>query len=243
MNFPNKARDFCEMNSLKIDGFAVVSEVLSTAQVENLREVVARIESDAVSKRETVFAIRNLLDAPEIRDLARSKPIRALVEPVLGPNCFAVRGIFFDKVAGANWKVPYHQDLSIAVKEKIAVEGFGPWSTKAGAVHVQPPREILEKMLTVRLHLDDCGAQNGALRVIAGSHELGKLDAAQIAQVRENGAEITAEVGQGGALLMRPLLLHASSPSQIPAHRRVIHLEFAADELPDGLEWREWVGI
>jgi ectoine hydroxylase-related dioxygenase (phytanoyl-CoA dioxygenase family) len=229
------------MNSLETDGFAIVPDVLSAAQVENLREVAARIESDGVSKRKNVFAIRNLLDTPEIRRLADSAAVRALVEPVLGPDCFAVRGIFFDKVAGANWKVPWHQDLSIAVQEKVEVAGFGPWSEKAGVVHVQPPRDVLERMLTVRLHLDPCGAENGALRVIAGSHMSGKLDAAQIARTRENCEEMVAEVGQGGALLMRPLLLHASSPSQSPAHRRVIHLEFAADELPNGLQWHERV--
>ncbi|MBW3637762.1 MAG: hypothetical protein KY445_15055 [Armatimonadetes bacterium] len=124
------------MNSLETDGFAILPDVLSAAQVENLRAVAARIESGGVSKRENVFAIRNLLDTREIQDLARCETMRALVEPVLGPRCFAVRGIFFDKVAGANWKVPYHQDLSIAVREKIEVEGFGPWSQKAGVVHV-----------------------------------------------------------------------------------------------------------
>ncbi len=227
--------------AIETRGWAVIENVLGAAPIEHLRAMVGEVES-GISRREWVFAIRNLLDTREIRDLARCEAIRALVEPVLGPQCFAVRGLFFDKVAGANWKVPYHQDLSIAVREKIEIEGFGPWSQKAGIVHVQPPREILERMLTVRLHLDPCGAQNGALRVIAGSHRDGKLDAAQISAARENGAEIVAEVGQGGALLMRPLLLHASSPSESPAHRRVIHLEFAAQELPSGLEWHERAG-
>ena len=36
---------------------------------------------------------------------------------------------------------------------------------------------------------------------------------------------------------MRPLLLHASSPSKVPGHRRVIHLDFASSPLPGGLYW------
>lgn len=218
------------------DGFAVIPDVLNPAQIEELREVVARIEGAGVSKRQNVFAIRNLLDSPEIQDLARSSAIRALVEPVLGPDCFAARGIFFDKTPDANWKVPWHQDLSIAVREKIEVEGFGPWSEKSGAIHVQPPAGILENMLAIRLHLDDCDGTNGALRVVPGSHTSGKLDAAQIA-LQVGKIEEIAAVGSGGAMLMRPLLLHASSPSHSPAHRRVIHLEFAASELPAGLRW------
>ncbi|HEX9998222.1 MAG TPA: phytanoyl-CoA dioxygenase family protein [Abditibacterium sp.] len=222
-------------------GFAVVNGVLSDVQIEKLREVCASIENEGVLRREGVFAIRNLLDSPPIQDLARSQAVRALVEPILGPDCFAVRGIFFDKVPGANWKVPYHQDLSIAVESKIETSGFGPWSEKAGVIHVQPPRETLENMLTVRLHLDNCSAQNGALRVLSGTHGGGKLSAPQIAAAREKQTEIVVEVGQGGALLMRPLLLHASSPTQSGAHRRVIHLEFAAADLPDSLRWLQRV--
>ncbi|PQV63863.1 Phytanoyl-CoA dioxygenase (PhyH) [Abditibacterium utsteinense] len=225
-----------KQNNLETDGFAVAPQVISEAQIEKLQKIIAQIEGAGVSKRQSVFAIRNLLNVPAIQDLARSQLIRALIEPVLGPNCFAARGIFFDKTPDANWKVPFHQDLSIAVKSRIESPGFGPWSEKAGALHVQPPREILEQMLTIRLHLDACNADNGALRVIPNSHLLGKLDAAQIARQSTKNEEI-ASVASGGAMLMRPLLLHASSPSQSPAHRRVIHLEFAAALLPAGLEW------
>jgi ectoine hydroxylase-related dioxygenase (phytanoyl-CoA dioxygenase family) len=223
-------------DQLKTDGFAVVPAIMSAAEVEKWRGVVGRIEGTGVSKRESVFAIRNLLDEPEIQDLARSAQIRQLLEPTLGKDCFAVRGIFFDKTPDANWKVPYHQDLSIAVQEKAETEGFGPWSEKAGAVHVQPPASILEKMLTIRIHLDDCDETNGALRVIPGSQHLGKIESGRVASEIESG-EVSVPVPSGGAMLMRPLLLHASSPAQNARHRRVIHLEFAGVELPGALEW------
>jgi ectoine hydroxylase-related dioxygenase (phytanoyl-CoA dioxygenase family) len=222
-------------------GFAVVPDVLNQSETSALIAAIEMPSAGSVSQRESIFAIRNLLEVPAIRDLARHPAVRALVEPVLGPNAFAARGIFFDKTPDANWKVVWHQDLSIAVQEKREVDGFGPWSVKAGAVHVQPPMEVLEKMVTVRLHLDACTEENGPLRVIAGSHRLGRLSAAQIAQQRAEEDEITVPVPLGGALLMRPLILHASSPSQTPAHRRVVHLEFAAEPLPGGLEWHQQV--
>lgn len=222
-------------------GFAVVPQVLDESQIAALIEATKAPSTGAVSQRESIFAIRNLLEVPAIRELARSPEVRALVEPILGPNAFAVRGIFFDKTPDANWKVVWHQDLSIAVQEKREVEGFGPWSVKAGAVHVQPPMAVLEKMLTVRLHLDHCTLENGPLKVIAGSHQLGRLSAAQIAEQRAQNEEIVVPVPLGGALLMRPLILHASSPSQTPAHRRVVHLEFAVEPLPEGLEWHQQV--
>jgi ectoine hydroxylase-related dioxygenase (phytanoyl-CoA dioxygenase family) len=81
-----------------------------------------------------------------------------------------VRAIFFDKSSGSNWLVPWHQDLTIAVASKCEAPGFGPWSVKDGIPHVQPPDELLKQMIALRLHLDDCDASNGALRVIPGSH-------------------------------------------------------------------------
>ena len=148
-----------------------------------------------------------------------------------------MRGILFDKTPGANWNVVWHQDLSIAVRERRDVPGFGPWSQKAGVAHVQPPPTILERMLTVRLHLDDCDEANGPLLVLPGSHRSGRLTPEQVQQWRGKTAAVPCLVPSGGALLMRPLLLHASSSSQSPRHRRVVHLEYAAEALPEGLEW------
>ena len=219
------------------NGFAIVAEVLDSATIEALIETLAPLQIAGAA------GARNLLDVLAIQSLARSPQIRALIEPILGPTCFAVRGIFFDKTAGANWKVPYHQDLSIAVAARAEAAGFGPWSVKSGVIHVQPPAEILENMLTLRLHLDACDETNGALRVLEQTHQSGKLSAAQIAVQRETGAQTVCAVPRGGALLMRPLLLHASSPARSPTHRRVIHLEWAARELPEGLNWQHRIGL
>ncbi len=139
----------------------------------------------------------------------------------------AVRGIYFDKTPEANWLVPWHQDLSIAVKQRLDVSGYGPWSTKEGVPHVQPPAELLEAMVTLRLHLDNCDESNGPLRVIPGSHRMGRLEAADIVKTRSNQKEVICSMQAGDALLMRPLLLHASSEASVPVHRRVIHLEYA----------------
>ena len=230
-----------EMLQEQIDknGFAIQENVLSVQEVSKLLIAVAQIDgSNSVRKRSGVFAVRNLLDvSPEVSELASSSAIRDLVEPILGPTFLPVRGILFDKIADANWRVPWHQDVTIAVQERVDIEGFGPWSMKADVLHVQPPAYILEGMLSVRLHLDPCGEANGALRVIPGSHREGKIPEEKIAIIRERSSERVCELGVGGILLMRPLLLHASSPSQIPEHRRVVHIDFAAVKLPGDMNW------
>ena len=104
---------------------------------------------------------------------------------------------------------------------------------------MQPPPQILGSMVTVRLHLDDCSADNGALRVLPGSHLQGELSTEAISAWIRQQQPVTCEISTGGALLMRPLLLHASAPAKNPSHRRVLHVEYAATELPNGLKWSE----
>ena len=123
--------------------------------------------------------------------------------------------------------------------DKIPSANFGGWSVKKGVVHVQPPASVLENMLTLRVHLDDCDADNGPLRVLRGSHRYGRLNDGQVEDLKHTSEEVICVVPAGGVLLMRPLVLHASSPAKIPRHRRVIHLEYAADPLPAPLRWFE----
>jgi ectoine hydroxylase-related dioxygenase (phytanoyl-CoA dioxygenase family) len=227
---------------MDVEGFAIAPEVIDAKWCLELIDAVESFQSqEAVREKSgSTYAVRRLCElVPRVADLAKSPAVRSLITPLLGQSARVVRSLLFDKTPDANWKVPWHQDLTIAVKERREVPGFGPWSVKAGVPHVQPPASVLEKMLTLRLHLDDCGPQNGPLRVLPGSHRKGVLDSTAIAETRQRRGEAVCSIQRGGAMLMWPLLLHASSPATQPGHRRVIHLEFAAEELPGGLKWHE----
>jgi ectoine hydroxylase-related dioxygenase (phytanoyl-CoA dioxygenase family) len=224
------------LRQLEESGFAIIPDVLPAATVDSLIHAIEIALGNRTDSSE--YAIRHLHQkVPAVRRLANSAMVRALVNSVLGPDGFVVRSIFFDKTPVANWKVAWHQDLTIAVRERIEVPGFAAWSIKDALVHVQPPVSVLERMVTVRFHLDDCGPENGPLQVIPKSHKAGRLTGQQISACREREKSIACVVPRGGALLMRPLLLHASSPAPTPMHRRAVHLEFACDPLPGGLEW------
>lgn len=216
-------------------GFARVPRVFGPEEVERLR-AMAPISGGRRG------GVRNLLAVHGFAELSRSAAMRRLIEPVLGAGAIAVRGLYFDKTPEANWKLPWHQDLMIAVDRRVeGLPGWGATSVKDGVPHVEPPVAVLERMLAVRIHLDDCGADNGPLRVIPGSHAHGRLSPEVIERWRREIPEVACTAARGDVLLMQPLLLHASSAADSPAHRRVIHIEYAtAEPLPDGVGW--WVG-
>lgn len=215
---------------LESTGFAILNGIATPIQCEELATGLAPLEG---------AGRRGVLSCTEVGSWARSAIIVDQLRPYFEDEPFPVRAIYFNKTPQANWSVGWHQDLTIAVKQRRDVPGFGPWSVKDGISHVQPPAGVLEKMLTVRLHLDDTHESNGALRLLKGSHCFGRLSGEQIQDLQRKLAEVVCSVSAGNALLMRPLLLHASSRATAPSQRRVLHIEYAADPLPDGLEWHD----
>ena len=225
------------------DGYFIWEGVHSTEEVEQLRAAVSQIPNGAAVRRKRgVYGVRNLLEiCPDVQRLARQPHVRQFVVPILGNRAFAVRAIFFDKVPDANWSLFWHQDNVVSVAQRSDAPGFTGWSCKAGVWQVQPPAHVLARMVAVRVHLDDSGPENGPLRVLPGSHRFGWLDD-QLDAWKRRVPEVICTVGCGGIVAMCPLTLHASSPSQDPSHRRVIHIEYACDNLPEGLEWNNRVG-
>jgi len=180
---------------------------------------------------------RTLLDDEWCANVASSLVADPRIEPLLPPNALAIQCTLFDKTPTNNWLVALHQDLSIPVAERVTSADCTGWAEKEGVTFVQPPVAVLDQLLVMRLHLDACDAQNGALRVVPGSHRFGRLAAAEVIRHRQEYGEITCEVPQGGVLLMRPLLLHASSKSLGAAPRRVLHFLLGPSSLPCGLRW------
>ncbi len=158
-----------------VDGVEIMESILDSADVERLRRAVGNLP------RLRRGGARNLLgQSKSIADLAKMGPIKAVADAALGAGCFAVRATYFDKLPAANWNVSWHQDITIAVAGRIETPGFTGWSTKDKVPHVQPPTDILESMVALRIHLGDCGPDNGPLRVLPGSHRHGKLSSDEI---------------------------------------------------------------
>ncbi len=226
-------------NRPRRNGFQIFKSVLECGECDLLSaELIPLFEQQQAASKNKIGGLRNLLrNSSQVLHLSKSDELLSVVEQFCDSPAFPVRAIFFDKNPDVNWMIPWHQDLAIAVVERIETPGFTGWSIKDGLLHVHPPREILENMVTVRLHLDDCNASNGALKVLPGSHCLGKLGAAEISKWADGNKPVVCELSKGDAMLMRPLLLHASSQAESPKHRRVLHIEYTMQELPNGLKW------
>jgi hypothetical protein len=218
------------IQDLERNGFAIARAVIDRATQE---ELLSALPPVAAAGR------RGMLREPAAQSLARSEKILVLLRPHLPAEPQPVRAIYFDKTAEANWKVAWHQDLTLALRERAEVRGFGPWSVKDGVPHAQASAHLLDQMLTLRLHLDDADASNGALRVLPGSHRHGRLSVAQTQAMRADTPDVLCTAAAGDVLLMRPLLLHASSHSTSPRRRRILHIEYAGFALPSPLAWHE----
>lgn len=221
-------------------GYTTIADIFSDIEVETIIKNIQKANSDKASFRKSkdVFAIRQFLkEVPEVVPLIFSKAFFSLIQEIFGANYFVVKSIYFDKPGESNWFVSYHQDLTISVDRKAHFEGFGPWSVKQDQFAVQPTLQILESNFTIRIHLDDTDENNGALRVVPKSHLKGIYRPETIDW--NNETEEICNVRKGGIMIMRPLLLHASSRTTNNQKRRVIHIEFSSSNLPAPLVWCE----
>ena len=210
------------------DGFAVLPVLLSDAEL-------ARIDA-AMAGRDGV-GTRDLLDASWCAALAGRIQDDARLAGALPRAHVVVQCTSFEKSVERNWLVPVHQDVAIPVAARIEHPALSGWSNKAGTWFVQPPAEVLAQLVAVRLHLDDCTIDDGPLNVVAGSHRHGRLGDAQAIALRDAQGVVSCPVPRGGAMLMRPLLLHASSKATGASRRRVLHFLFGPRRLPLGLAW------
>jgi ectoine hydroxylase-related dioxygenase (phytanoyl-CoA dioxygenase family) len=159
---------------------------------------------------------------------ARKQRLLDLATAALGSPAVPYRATLFDKSPGANWLVVWHQDTALPLRHRREAEGWGPWSTKAGVLYAHAPATALQRIVALRVHLDDSTSQNGPLRVIPGSHERGVLSDAAIQDLVARNQPHECTVPRGGVLRIRPLLVHASSKSAAPAPRRVLHVEYTS---------------
>ena len=205
-------------------GFAVVPEVFSADEIAALSDKLSR--SRLPRSR---AGVRHAMREPAVAALARHPRLLELARQVLCDGAHPFRATLFDKSPASNWLVAWHQDTALPLNERRDTSGWGPWSVKERVNYAHAPACVFEKILALRVHLDDSAAYNGPLRVLPGTHTLGVLSDEQLHDLSANVPATDCLVPRGGIVAMRPLLVHASSKSQSDQPRRVLHIEYAAN--------------
>ncbi|PIA79556.1 hypothetical protein BFR04_01555 [Gaetbulibacter sp. 4G1] len=223
-------------------GFSISSQVFNTSELENISELInSFLEKNNFQK----YAIRSLFkNIPKLFEYISSIPgFNHFKDSVLSKDYFLTKSIYFNKPNMSNWFVPYHQDLSISVKNKIENKYYLNWTKKDNIYGVQPPNEILKNTITMRIHLDDTDKNNGALKIIERSHNNGIIRVDESFDSLKYGEEKICNVSEGSIMLMKPLVLHSSEKSISNTNRRVIHIEFCNINIPNKIDWYEKINL
>ena len=216
------------MLTLEDDGAELVTSLLSD---RDLRNAIPIFDNLAITNAGFRIAVK------ELENIGLSEAVASLAIRELGPDARAVRALLFDKHEANNWALGWHQDRTIAVKKRKEVQGFAPWTIKAGTPHVAPPIALLERMVTVRVHFDDVDQDNAPLIVSPGSHRRGLIAERDIESVVAECGEHACLAEAGDVWIYATPILHASDRAAHPRRRRVLQIDYSADNLPGGLEW------
>ncbi len=214
-------------------GFEVIDSLITANEVQLLLAVLGELKLEPL--RGGIRRVEQRVS--QVAALAQSTPLLSVAAQHLCGKPQLVRAIYFDKSPENNWFVTWHQDRTVAVSRRFEQVGWGPWSLKAEVWHVQPPMEVLNNMVTIRVHLDPATIDNGCLKIMPHSHRLGLLASDNVhAQINKDQA-VYCETAAGGAVVMRPHVLHSSEKSVATTSRRVLHFEYSSYTLPEGVTW------
>jgi hypothetical protein len=204
-------------------GFSIHPGVLAASEAAAF---AATLETFDFSR--TRAGARHVMSVPAVKALAGEARLLEIASGELGAAAMPFRATLFDKSPEANWLVAWHQDTALPIEARIDASGWGPWSDKHGILYAHAPASALERVVALRVHLDDSTIDNGPLRVIAGSHRDGVLTDAEVRARAAREPATTCLVASGGVIAMRPLIIHASSKVNAPQARRVLHIEYSA---------------
>ena len=215
------------MLKLERDGAQLFPNALNLQDLDELQRLLPM----ATGAGERIY--RN----PQLATWLTDGPVGAIVRDDLGDAAIPVRAILFDKTTTANWALGWHQDRTISVRERVDTPGFNHWNVKAGAVHVEPPFGLIERMVTARIHIDPVAEDNSPLLIAPGSHRLGRIPEERIEALVDQCGSTSCLAAAGDVWLYRTAILHASASTAQGGGRRVLQVDYSADELEGGLQW------
>src|SRR5262245_2535969 len=201
---------------MKEDGFDIVHGVVSADDLAPLADALVN------------SGPRHLMRLPAVAALATDRRLVEIASCWLDSTVIPFRATLFDKSGSRNWFVAWHQDATLPLESRVESSEWGPWSVKAGVLHARAPAWAMDRIVALRVHLDESTRDNGPLRVIPGSHLRGVLSTDDMLAIAAGETPVDCLARRGGIVAMRPLLIHASSKARSESPRRVLHIEYAA---------------
>lgn len=211
------------MSDLKNDGYVILKKVFSDEQLAPLRTLTQEIVDYAEMNLEDPFykyylghradqgALYDLFQRhPEYQFIVRNEKILDELEKVIGHDIMMYENCLVYKPKGKNNSVPWHQDF------------------------LSRPHEIPKYIVWVAL--DDVRIENGAMKVIPGSHTKGfypwfrvkgethhdRIDPKYI----EEDKAIYVEMDAGDVLIFSMFLLHSSNEVHSELPRRAFRVSY-----------------
>jgi hypothetical protein len=203
-------------------GYSIHPQVFGSDEMRALSDALAHGQITR-----TRAGARHVLGVSAVRTIATDPRMLRLAQSYVGAEAVPFRATLFDKSRGSNWLVTWHQDLSLPLTQRNDDPAWGPWSTKLGVLYAAAPASALERIVALRVHLDDSTADNGPLRVLPGTHTLGVLNDDEVQRLAATITPVECLVMTGGIVAMRPLAVHASSKANDDCRRRALHIEYA----------------
>jgi ectoine hydroxylase-related dioxygenase (phytanoyl-CoA dioxygenase family) len=210
-------------------GYEIRRDVLTPQECD---EITLALSSDSLPRSRA--GARHLMSHPVVARVAGDRRLMEITREWAGSEATPFRATLFEKTSLTNWLIPWHQDTALPMVERVEREGWGPWSEKAGVTYAHAPASALSEVIALRLHLDDSTPKNGPLRVVPSSHRAGVLSDREVDECVLRGESVECCVGRGGVIVMRPLIVHASSKACSVAPRRVLHIEYARSLVLEG---------
>jgi len=215
----------------ELNGFELIEDFISRIEIESIIRGLGALDLKGGGLRNAEKKL------PAIAELIESEKYLSHASKYLSGKASLVRSIIFIKSIDNNWLVTWHQDKTVAISRRIDDPDWGPWSEKEGILHVQPPVEVLDQMVTFRVHLDESTEENGCLKLMPNSHRAGLMPQQLIDNYSKTHSAVSCIAPLGSVLVMRPHVLHASSKAKSANPRRVLHIEYSSYQLPSGVEW------
>lgn len=204
-------------------GFIILENVFSNDALVPIRELTDRIVAYGEKELEDPFSkyyLSHRVDQgvlydlfqrhPEFQDLAKTTQILDNLEQLLGADIFIYENSLVYKPKGKANAVPWHQDFINRPHEPIK---FVAW-----------------------IALDKVTKENGAMKMIPGSHKLGFLPWHHVpgethhTRVNLDGIDVSeavyVELNPGDVLIFNQLVLHGSDEVQIKSNRRAYRISY-----------------